>query len=147
MVAKEKHECFMKTRQDQEIEPNNLGRVYKHIPNLCIGYRRCDTCRNEPLGTCSYCGVNRHEFIGDDCLKKFGYWLFPQEHRGAIALAHNARGWHGCPTCIPKRFHTIADGRKAEEAFQATIKRKKFLEGKGYTLTEKWECELRKELK
>uniref|UniRef100_A0A915IBY7 DNA-directed DNA polymerase n=1 Tax=Romanomermis culicivorax TaxID=13658 RepID=A0A915IBY7_ROMCU len=130
MVAKEKHECFMRvitegkkhkkppifmffdfeTRQDQEIEPNNLGRVYKHIPNLCIGYRRCDTCRNEPLRTCSYCGVNCHEFIGDDCLKKFGYQLFSQEHRGAIALAHNAREFdsflleylHEPKTILPK---------------------------------------------
>uniref|UniRef100_A0A915J9T8 Uncharacterized protein n=1 Tax=Romanomermis culicivorax TaxID=13658 RepID=A0A915J9T8_ROMCU len=54
---------------------------------------------------------------------------------------------NGCPTCIPKRFNTIANGCKAEEAFQATIERKKFLENKGYFLREKWECDLRKELK
>jgi len=56
--------------------------------------------------------------------------------------------WHGCPTCLKKRNETVLDKEQsAEEAFQATIDRRKFLEGQGYTVVEKWECALKKELK
>jgi len=56
--------------------------------------------------------------------------------------------WHGCPTCIKKRTEiTLDKERSADEAFQATIDRRMFLESQGYTVIEKWECEIRKDLK
>lgn len=42
--------------------------------------------------------------------------------------------------------YTLDNLKTAEEAFQRTIQRKIHLESLGYTLIEKWECDLRKEL-
>jgi len=55
--------------------------------------------------------------------------------------------WHGCRICMTKRSEkTLTNVQTAEQAFQATIVRRKFLENKGYIVVEKWECELQKEL-
>src|SRR5437867_2762690 len=75
------------------MDSNELGPIYKHIPNLCIAYRLCDTCRNRPMCECEKCGTNKHQFIGENCLKDFGCWLFLEQNCGAIAIAHNARGF------------------------------------------------------
>jgi len=56
--------------------------------------------------------------------------------------------WHGCPACMKKRSDSVLDKEQsAEEAFQAIINRRKFLEALGYTVVEKCECALKKELK
>jgi hypothetical protein len=45
------------------------------------------------LGPCNHCKENRHEFEGDDCLDRFCEWLFKKQNKGAIAIAHNAKGY------------------------------------------------------
>jgi len=94
---KETPPCFIffdfETRQDVPVDPNDYGPVFKHVPNCCIAYRLCDTCKDLPLGVCSNCNQNRHVFLGDTCLDDFGYWLFSEQNRGATAIAHNARGF------------------------------------------------------
>lgn len=56
--------------------------------------------------------------------------------------------WHGCPTCFPRRQQlTPCYGLTMAEAFQRTLDRKLYLEQQGYELVEKWEHEIRAELK
>lgn len=56
--------------------------------------------------------------------------------------------WHGCLDCFPNRQQLVANNSKtAEEAFQDTVEKRQFLEQQGYTVIEKWECSLTKELK
>jgi len=42
---------------------------------------------------------------------------------------------------------TFDSGRTAEEAYQATLDKQKFLEDAGFKVETKWECALKKELK
>jgi len=59
----------------------------------------------------------------------------------------NGCWWHGCPTCMKNRYEmTFDSGRTAEEAYQATLDRQKFLEDDGFKVETKWECLLKKEL-
>jgi len=56
--------------------------------------------------------------------------------------------WHGCPKCVPNRQEPMIDKMKtAEEAFQATVQRWMYLEQQGFSVIEKWECQLRIDLK
>jgi len=56
--------------------------------------------------------------------------------------------WHGCPKCMKQRFKISADQyTTAREAYDRTLERKKFLQDKGYTVVEKWQCDLMKDLK
>lgn len=56
--------------------------------------------------------------------------------------------WHGCPKCMKRRHQLTADQiLTAEEAYQRTVKRKQYIEDKGYTVIEMWECTLNFELK
>jgi hypothetical protein len=55
---------------------------------------------------------------------------------------------HGCLSCFPKRDRLTPNGQMTmAEAFQRTLDRKRFLESMGYTIVEKWEHELRMDLK
>jgi len=81
----------IETRQDHRMD--GPTERYLHIANMCIAYRLCDSCRNKKLGVCSNCGVNRHVFKGENCMKEFGRWLFSKENRNSLAIAHNARGY------------------------------------------------------
>ena len=40
-------------RQDDVIGENKLGKIYKHVPNLCIAYRVCTLCWEKEDETCS----------------------------------------------------------------------------------------------
>jgi len=56
--------------------------------------------------------------------------------------------WHGCLQCIKNRKQYIIDNSKnAEEAFLATIDRRKYFENLGYNMLEIWECAFDKEMK
>uniref|UniRef100_A0A915IJI4 Uncharacterized protein n=1 Tax=Romanomermis culicivorax TaxID=13658 RepID=A0A915IJI4_ROMCU len=112
--------------------------IITKVPAFLGKAHYCDICNK------GYNNEEDHHCIKQGCLGCHSKDPCPFKH---WVYCSDCNSWHGCPTCIPKRFHTIADGRKVEEALQYTIECKKFLEGKGYTLTEKWECELRKELK
>ena len=55
--------------------------------------------------------------------------------------------FHGCPKCIPDRDKELPlTSKTAGEAYIQTMDRRHFLEQRGYSLTEKWECELNAEL-
>jgi len=55
--------------------------------------------------------------------------------------------WHGCPKCIKKRTTLTADQyTTAREAYDRTLERRQFLQNEGYTIVEKWECELKREI-
>ena len=55
--------------------------------------------------------------------------------------------WHG-HTCQTDRKKKVPNTRKAMEyAYQDWLIRKSDLEGQGYNVVVKWECELRKELR
>jgi len=55
--------------------------------------------------------------------------------------------WHGCPQCIKKRSTLTADQlTTAREAYDRTLERRQFLQEAGYSLMEKWECDLKKEI-
>lgn len=67
---------------------------------------------------------------------------------GNTVYEFNGCYYHGCPKCLPKRnSHTVNAGVTAEEAYQRTIARRQDIEARGYTVVEKWECELKQELK
>ena len=55
--------------------------------------------------------------------------------------------FHGCPKCLPDRDKDLPLASKtAGEAYLRTRDRTHYLQQKGYTVTEKWECELKKDL-
>lgn len=55
--------------------------------------------------------------------------------------------FHGCP-CMKRRQQLTPGGNMTmAEAYQRTLDRKAFLESQGYTVIEKWEHEIRDELK
>ena len=57
------------------------------------------------------------------------------------------QAFHGCPTCFPNRQNVLPKSTStAEEVYQRTMERQRELEALGYTVTVKWECDLRKEL-
>jgi len=63
-------------------------------------------------------------------------------------LEFNGCLWHGCLQCIKNRKQYIIDNSKnAEEAFLATIDRRKYFENLGYNMLEIWECAFDKEVK
>jgi len=56
--------------------------------------------------------------------------------------------WHGCPTCLKNRSDLMFDREtSADEAYQSTLDRQRYLEDLGYTVVSKWECQLKAELK
>ncbi|XP_063965780.1 uncharacterized protein LOC129254369 [Lytechinus pictus] len=81
-------------RQDDKVDENDHGSVFKHVPNLCVAIRVCGQCFDKQ-DACPDCGVREHVFRGKDTLDKFGEWLFgiEEDHRGVIAIAHNARSY------------------------------------------------------
>ncbi len=55
---------------------------------------------------------------------------------------------HGCPRCFKNRDKKTPFGNlKMGEAYEATLAKAQFLRGLNYTLVEKWECDLMRELK
>jgi hypothetical protein len=57
--------------------------------------RSCAACETTEEGECEQCGVRRHEWFGDDALTDFCKWLFTEENRDAVVLAHNFRAYDG----------------------------------------------------
>ena len=82
-------------RQDEAVDTNMHGSVFKHIPNLCVATRVCEDCHKNTEDVCKNCGVREHIFRGDDTIDKFCEWLFgtEEDHKGSIAVAHNARSY------------------------------------------------------
>ena len=81
-------------RQDDAIGENKLGKIYKHVPNLCIAYRVCTLCWDNGRKSCALCDQRKWIFKGDECRGTFCRWLFSDErHSGRRAIAHNARGY------------------------------------------------------
>lgn len=100
-----------------------LARNGEHRPNLVIAQSICDACAkvvtNRKEGTCDVCGHRCLEcaqwsqdksqfkrkpcpntcgqtemmFTGDDTVHNFCTWLFSKQHKGVIAVAHNARSY------------------------------------------------------
>lgn len=67
---------------------------------------------------------------------------------GSTVYEYNGCYYHGCPKCMPKRNTVTADPNvTAEEAYQRTAARRRYIENQGYTVVEKWECDLKQELK
>lgn len=84
------------TRQDLEISENAYGAICKHEINCCVVQKVCHGCRkNEKLGTCPNCGPNELVFKGDTAGHDFCKWLFTPCNKGAVAIAHNMRGFDG----------------------------------------------------
>ena len=82
-------------RQDEEVDTNVHGSVFKHIPNLCMALRVCEDCYLNTEDVCKQCGVREHVFRGDDTIDKFCEWLFgvDEDHKEVIAITHNARSY------------------------------------------------------
>src|SRR5205085_862100 len=56
--------------------------------------------------------------------------------------------WHRCPLCFKRRDQlTPSHDLTMAESYQRTLDRRKYLEDLGYQVIEKWEHELRSELK
>ncbi len=55
---------------------------------------------------------------------------------------------HGCPRCFKNRDQRTPFGNlKMGEAYEATLAKAQFLRSLDYTLVEKWECDLMRELR
>ena len=81
-------------RQGEEIGEHKLGKIYKHVPILCVGYRVCTLCWDDDGKSCQMCEQRKWVFKGDQCRDSFCRWLFSDErHTGRRAIAHNARGY------------------------------------------------------
>jgi len=97
--------------------PKNHGDILKHVPNSFVALRLCDECKDTDEQDCAEYGpMRRRVFMCDDCFNSFGQWLFSKENRGAVAIAHNAKGFdaqfvlnyiHEQKTITPK---VVADG-------------------------------------
>ena len=44
-------------RQDEEVDTNVHGSVFKHIPNLCVAFQVCEDCHSNKENACTNCGV------------------------------------------------------------------------------------------
>jgi len=66
---------------------------------------------------------------------------------GSTVFEFHGCYFHGCKKCFKKRNQTVAGSNlTADEAFSRTLQRKQYIESKGYTVIEKWGCELEQEL-
>lgn len=80
-------------RQDHEVKDG----TYLHIPNYCIAQRVCGLCikDNNFEAGCENCKKGEFPFRGDSTVKEFCQWLLSDENWGAIAIAHNMKGYDG----------------------------------------------------
>ena len=54
----------------------------------------------------------------------------------------------GCPECFPDRDRVNPyNQKKMEELYEDTIRKVDYLEDRGFEVVQKWECELKKEMK
>ncbi|KAG1651986.1 putative DNA polymerase [Nymphon striatum] len=76
----------------------------KHVPNLCIALKICHECINN-VGSCANCGDSNnnnnsyHIFDkGEETVDIFCNWLFDEQNKGYVCIAHNAKGYdsHFC---------------------------------------------------
>ena len=96
----------------------------RHVPNFVIAQTACQVCLDAPmtrLSTCNVCGSRCKKcspydqksktylqepcpgtcgfrevlFKGDNTIDDFGKWLFQDNHRNTIVLAHNLRSYDG----------------------------------------------------
>ncbi len=65
---------------------------------------------------------------------------------GNTVFEFNGCAWHGCKKCYPVRDEILPSKKTAEEAYQHTLEKKKYLETNGYHLRIIWECDFRKQL-
>lgn len=63
--------------------------------NLCCAYVSCNLCFDTDSEQCTRCGQRQWSFFGADAVGQFCTWLFTEPHKGAIAMAHNLRGYDG----------------------------------------------------
>lgn len=83
------------TMQDREKSENQYGKIFEHVPNVCIAHIVCEDCCDEDLTECFRCGVRIKTFIGKQCLNDFCQFLFGKDMKNVIAVAHNAKGFDG----------------------------------------------------
>jgi hypothetical protein len=56
--------------------------------------------------------------------------------------------YHGCPRCYPNRSERLpVTNRTADELYQRTLDRHRYIESHGYEITTMWECELAEMMK
>ena len=72
-----------------------LGGDQRHIPNLCVLQKVCDSCMQIPMDQPAMCNCKREEVIfkGENTLEQVGEWLFSGNHKGSICIAHNSQGY------------------------------------------------------
>ncbi len=85
-------------RQEEQLGENKMGPVFVHRPNLCVALKVCNLCKEmvkkREFSQCpGHCGQNEWVFAGPNCRDEFCNWLFSEDNRGSIALAHNNKGY------------------------------------------------------
>jgi DNA polymerase type B, organellar and viral len=88
------------SRMDEQVE--GAPEKYKHIPNLCVVFQKCNFCPNlvnpEDIDMpCVYCGTRKHIFERDNTLDDFIDYLLnlDRKHKDVIVIAHNTRAYDG----------------------------------------------------
>jgi hypothetical protein len=109
----------------------------------------------------------------NDCEFKIPYKYFKQDPQGSHVDRNGQRGcwekshykvdgyhkqsrtcfefhgcyWHGCPSCYENKPNTLNtnNGKTMRELHQATQKRIKHIESKGYEVVEMWECQWKRQ--
>lgn len=120
------------------------------------------------IGVVPYKGYHRNDRQSTIALK----WLKWVSHQNGIHIMHARNGkevsigpykvdgfvdntiyefngcyFHGCTKCFKMRDKKVAGSDfTAEEAYNRTVDRRRYLESKGYHVIEKWSCQLDKEL-
>ncbi|MCP4115286.1 MAG: hypothetical protein GY737_07720, partial [Desulfobacteraceae bacterium] len=97
------------TTQDTEIGENARGTIYGHDVKLAGAQKASDQCKdnwNRDEKNCPSCGEHQKVFRGDNCLPDFCAWLFSEQHKGAVVLAHYGKGFD----CIFLVKHLLEQG-------------------------------------
>ena len=74
--------------------------TFKHVPNLCVAHKVCESCMiyNVTCNSyCSRCGKNEKVFAGADARNEFCTWLFSEKNTGATVFCHNFKGYDSYP--------------------------------------------------
>ncbi|XP_028405740.1 uncharacterized protein LOC114528308 [Dendronephthya gigantea] len=54
--------------------------------------------------------------------------------------------WHGCLKCYARDTVNPVNGKSMHDLHQATVEKVNYLENKGYTVVQEWECDIKREL-
>ena len=87
-------------------------------PYLCIVHIVCLKCMDQGVdkdSICQTCGKNELVFAGPNTNEHLCQWLFSEENKGAIVIAHNFKGYDSLPILwylyqIGVKPRTIANG-------------------------------------